>query len=57
MNTMVAIATAKALTKRRPLLEKDHLELGTSWAQSLFHCRMKTTDKVKIPIEAQKKES
>ena len=49
---MVAITTAKALTK-------DHLELGKSWAQSLFHrlgfiCRMKTTGKVKIPVGAQK---
>ena len=30
VNTMVAIATAKALTKRYALLEKDHLELGKS---------------------------
>ena len=36
VNTMVAIATAEALTKRYPLLEKDHIELGKSWAQSLF---------------------
>ena len=28
VNTMVAIATAKALTKRYLLLEKNHLELG-----------------------------
>ena len=52
VNTMVAITTAKALTK-------DHLELGKSWAQSLFHrlgfiCRMKTTGKVKIPVGVQK---
>ena len=56
---MVAIATAKGLTKRYPLLEKDHLELGKSWAQSLFRClgfvrRMKTTGKVKIQVGAQK---
>ena len=56
---MVAIATAKALTKRYALLEKDHLELGKSWTQSLFRRlgfvrRMKTTGKVKIPVEAQK---
>ena len=53
------VATAKALTKRYPLLEKDHLELGKSWGQSLFHHlgfvrRMKTTGKVKIPVRAQK---
>ena len=59
MNTTVAIATAKALTKRYPLLEKDHVELGQSWAQSLFRrigfvCRMKTTGKVKIPVGTQK---
>ena len=36
VNTMVAIATAEALTKRYPLLEKDHIELGKSWSQSLF---------------------
>ena len=51
---MVAIATAKALTKRYAHLEKDHLELEKYWAQSLFH-RMKTTGKVKIPVRAQKK--
>ena len=33
---MVAIATAKALTKRYPLLEKDYVELGKSWAQKPF---------------------
>ena len=59
VNTTVAIATAKALTKRYPLLEKDHVELGQSWAQSLFRrigfvCRMKTTGKVKIPVGTQK---
>ena len=36
VNTTVAIATAKALTEQYPLLEKGHLELGRSWAQSLF---------------------
>ena len=57
MNTMVAIATAKALTKRYSFLEKDHLQSGKSWAQSLFHhlgfvtC-MKTTGRVKIPVGA-----
>ena len=59
MNTIVAIATAKALTKRYPLLEKDHLELGKSWTQSLFRGlgfvrRMETTGKVKILVGAQK---
>ena len=59
VNTTVAIATAKALTKRYPLLEKDHLELGKPWAQSLFRRlgfvrRMKTTGKVHIPVGAQK---
>ena len=58
-NTMVATATAEGLTKRYPLLKKDHIELGKSWAQSLFHhlgfvrC-MKTTGKVCIPFGAQK---
>ena len=54
VNTMVAIVTTKALTKRYPLLEKDHLELEKYWAQSLLH-RTKTTAKVKIPVGAQKK--
>ena len=54
VNTRVAIATAKALTKRYAHLEKDYLELEKYWAQSLFH-RMKTTGKVKIPVRAQKK--
>ena len=59
VNTMIALATAEALTKRYSLLEKDHIELGKSWAQSLF-CRsgfvrrMKTTGKVCIPFGAQK---
>ena len=51
---MVTIATEKALTKRYPLLKKDHLELEKYWVQSLFH-RMKTTGKVKIPAGAQNK--
>ena len=54
VNTMVAIVTTKALTKRYPLLEKDHLELEKYWAQSLLH-RTKTTAKVKIPVGAKKK--
>ena len=56
---MVAIAAVEALTKQYPLLEKDHIELGKSWAQSLFRRlgfvrRMKTTGKVCIPFGAQK---
>ena len=39
VNTMVKIVTAKALAKRCPLLEKDHFELGQSWAQSIV-CRL-----------------
>ena len=59
VNTMVAIGTAKALIKRYPLLEKDHIEFGKPWAQSLFRRigfvrRMKTTGKVCIPFGAQK---
>ena len=59
VNTTVAIATAKALTERYPLLGKSHLELGRSWAQSLFRRlgfvrRMKTTGKVRIPVGAQR---
>ena len=60
VNTMVAIVTPKTLTKRYPLLKKDHLELGQSWIQSLFRRlvfvrRMKTTGKVKIPVGTQKR--
>ena len=56
VNTKVAIATAKALIKRYPLLEKDHLELGKCWAQSIFHRlgfvrRMETTSKVKSGLK------
>ena len=59
VNTTVAIATAKALTERYSLLEKGHLELERSWAQSLFRRlgfvrRMKTTGKVGIPVGAQR---
>ena len=59
VNTMVAKATAKALTKWYPILEKDHLELGKSWDQSLIRCygfvhQMKTTGNVKIPVRVQK---
>ena len=58
VNSLVAIATAKALLKRYPRLEKD-LKVGRSWAQSLFRRmvfvrRMKTTGKVHIPVGAQR---
>ena len=59
VNATVAIATAKALTERYPLLEKGHLELRRSWTQSLF-CRlgfvrrMKTTGKVLVPVGVQR---
>ena len=52
VNSMVAIATAKALVKRYPILQKDGLLIEKSWAKSLF--RMKTTGKVHIPVGAQK---
>ena len=42
-----------------PLLEKDNIEIGRPWAQSLcqllsFVGRMKTTIKKRIPVGAQK---
>ena len=54
------IATAKALLKRYPRLEKENLKMERFWAQSLFRrmgfvCRIKTTGKVYIPVGAQKK--
>ena len=60
VNTTVAIATAKALIDQYPLLEKGHLEFGRTWVQSLFRRlgfvrRMKTTEKVRIPLGAQAK--
>ena len=36
VNTQTALATAKALVKRYPLLEKENLVLGAPWAKSLF---------------------
>ena len=62
VNTMAAIATAEALTKRYPLLEKDHVELGKSWAQSLFRRlgfvqRIKTTGKAAFHLGLKKKQN
>ena len=59
VNSLVAIATAKALLKRYPRLEKENLKIERSWAQSLFRRmgfvrRIKTTGKVHIPVGAQK---
>ena len=56
---MAGEATAKALTKRYPLSEEDHLELGKSCAQSFlrrlgFVCRMNTTGEMKITVGIQK---
>ena len=59
VNSLVAIATAKALLKQYPRLEKEDLKVGRFWAQSLFRrmdfvrC-MKTTGKVHIPVSAQR---
>ena len=36
VNTQTALATAKVLVKRYPLLEKENLVLGAPWAKSLF---------------------
>ena len=59
VNSLVTIATAKALLKRYPRLEKENLKIERSWAQSLFRrigfvCRIRTTGKVHIPVGAQK---
>ena len=59
VNSLLAIATAKALLKRYPRLEKENLKIERSWAQSLFRRmgfvrRIKTTGKVHIPVGAQK---
>ena len=59
VNSTVAIATATALANRYPLLEKDNITLGRSWAQSIFRRmgfvrRRATTGKVEIPQGAQK---
>ena len=59
MNMQTVLATAKALVKRYPLLEKENLILGAPYAKSLF-CRMdfvlrrKTTAKVLVPEGALK---
>ena len=59
MNMKTVLATAKALVKRYPLLEKENLILGAPYAKSLF-CRMdfvlrrKTTAKVLVPEGALK---
>ena len=60
VNSLVAIATAKALLKQYPRLEKENLKIERSWTQSLFprmgfFRRIKTTGKVHIPVGAQKK--
>ena len=54
MNTQTALATAKALVKGYPLLEKKNLVLGAPWTKSLFRrigfvLRRKSTAKVLIP--------
>ena len=59
VNTQTALATAKALVKRYPLLEKENLVLGAPLAKSLFRrmgfvLRWKTTVKVVIPEGALK---
>ena len=55
----LAIATAKALIKRNPQFNLDHVVFGNSWAKSLFFRmgyvrRAKTTFKVQIPEAVQK---
>ena len=55
----IAIATAKALIKRNPQFNLDHVLFGNSWAKSLFFRmgyvrRAKTTSKVQIPKVVQK---
>ena len=57
MNTLMAIATAKTIVKRYPLLEKYNIEIGRFWVQSLFRLLgfvrgMKTMGKVRIPVGA-----
>ena len=56
-NSLLAIATAKALLKRYARLEKENLKVERSWAQSLFRRmgfvrRIKATGKV-TPVGAQ----
>ena len=59
VSSTIAIATAKALIARNPQQNLDHIELNSSWAQSLFRRmgfkrRMGTTGKVEIPEGARK---
>ena len=54
----IAIATTKALIKRNPQFDLDHVVFGNSWAKSLFFRmgyvrRAKTTSKVQIPKAVQ----
>ena len=55
----LAIETAKALIKRNPQFNLDHVVFGNSWTKSLifrmgYVRRAKTTSKVQIPEVAQK---
>ena len=55
----IAIAAAKALIKRNPQFNLDHVVFGNSWAKNLFFRmgyvrRAKTTSKVQIPEAIQK---
>ena len=59
VNSLVPMATAKALLKRYARLEKENFKIERSWAQSLFRHmgfvhRIKTTGKVHILVGAQK---
>ena len=59
VSSTIAVATAKALIARNPQQNLDHIELNSSWAQSLFRRmgfkrRMRTTGKVEIPEGARK---
>ena len=57
VNKSVAISVVKALIKRHPESQLDHIDLdNATWARSLFHRmkfvrRMGTTGKVQIPEE------
>ena len=55
----IVIATVKALIKRNPQFNLDHVAFGNSWAKSLvfrmgYVRRKKTTSKVQIPEAVQK---
>ena len=55
----IAMTTAKALNKRNPQFNLDHVVFGNSWAKSLFFRmgyvrRAKTTSKVQIAEAVQK---